>query len=132
MTNGTVAARTGTLMLSPFQQKSMKKMKSKAIAAISLAVGLAFGAGTAMAQATSGSLVGDAKPGDVVLVGNQQTSFSKEVKVKENGKFRVGNLTPGEYVVAIRHEDGSMEPSQRVRVNAGASVRVQPAPASAP
>ena len=59
------------------------------------------------------------------MVSNEQTSFSKEVKVKENGKFRVGNLTPGEYVVAIRHEDGSLEPSKRIRINAGASARVQ-------
>ena len=99
-------------------------MKNRIIAAITLGLGFTF-AGAAMAQATSGSIVGNAKPGDVVLVSNEETSFTKEVKVKESGKYRIGNLTPGTFIVVVRHEDGSLDPAKQIRVNAGASARVQ-------
>jgi hypothetical protein len=98
-------------------------MKNKTIAALSLAVGLAFGSGAAMAQATAGAIVGNGKPGETVVISNEKTGFSKEVTVKENGKFRLANLFPGEYVVVVKHEDGSAGLGKRLRVNAGSSSR---------
>jgi len=61
-------------------------MKTTKAATIFLSLSLAFGAGAALAQSTAGNVIGDAKPGDVAIITNPDTGFSREVKVKENGK----------------------------------------------
>ena len=67
-------------------------MKSSKTAMVLLSLSLAFGAGSALAQATSGNIMGDAKTGDVVVVSNKDTGWSREVTVKDNGKFSVRNV----------------------------------------
>jgi hypothetical protein len=101
-------------------------MKTTKAATIFLSLSLAFGAGAALAQATSGNIIGEAKPGDVVVVSNPSTGFSREVTVKENGKYSVRNVFAGTYIVEVRHADGSSDPVKQVKLNAGGSVRVMP------
>ena len=96
---------------------------SKIAAATCLTLSVAF-AGAAMAQSTAGTLLGDGKPGDVVVVSNAKFGFSKEVSVKDNGKYRLPGLSPGVYTVVVRHADGSQDPEVFMRVNAGAASRV--------
>jgi hypothetical protein len=100
-------------------------MKNSKAATILLSLSLTLGAGSAMAQAMAGNIMGDAKPGDVAIVTNPGTGFSREVKVKDNGKYSVRNLQVGTYTVVIRHEDGSVEAPKQVKLNVGASARVQ-------
>jgi len=100
-------------------------MKTTKAATIFLSLSLAFGAGAALAQSTAGNVIGDAKPGDVAIITNPDTGFSREVKVKENGKYAARNVQAGTYNVVIRHEDGSVEPAKQVKLNAGATSRVQ-------
>jgi hypothetical protein len=99
-------------------------MKNFKAATILLSISLAFGAGAALAQSTSGNVIGEAKPGDVVVVTNPDTGFSREVKVKDNGKYSVRNVQAGTYNVVIRHEDGTSSAVKQVKLNAGATSRV--------
>ena len=99
-------------------------MKNFKAATIFLSLSLAFGAGAALAQSTSGNVIGEAKAGDVAIVTNPDTGFSREVKVKDNGKYSVRNVQAGTYSVVIRHEDGTSEAPKQVKLNAGATSRV--------
>ena len=98
-------------------------MKITKIAAASLALSVAF-AGSALAQSTAGTLLGDGKPGDVVVVSNAKFGFNKEVTVKDNGKYRLPGLAPGLYTIVVRHADGSQDAEIKMRVIAGAASRV--------
>jgi len=77
-------------------------MKNFKAASIFLSLSLAFGAGAALAQSTSGNVIGDAKPGDTAVITNPDTGFSREVKVKDNGKFSVVNVTARNIILLIR------------------------------
>jgi hypothetical protein len=88
-------------------------MKNFKAASVFLSLSLAFGAGAALAQSTSGNVIGDAKPGDTAIITNPDTGFSREVKVKDNGKFSARNVQAGTYTVVIRHEDGTSEARSR-------------------
>ena len=99
-------------------------MKSSKFAMVLLSLSMAFGAGASMAQSTAGNVIGDAKAGDVAIITNPDTGFSREVKVKDNGKYAVRNVQAGTYNVVIRHEDGTSEPAKQVKLNAGATSRV--------
>ena len=99
-------------------------MKFNKIATTFLSLGLALGAGSAMAQSTAGTLLGEGKPGDVVVVTNPEFGFSREVTVKDNGKYRLPGLSPGLYSIVVRHTDGSMDAEVRMRVIGGAASRV--------
>jgi hypothetical protein len=99
-------------------------MKSSKIAMVLLSLSVAFGAGSAMAQATSGNIMGDAKPGDVVVVSNKDTGWTREVTVKDNGKYSVRSVPTGTYNVEIRHADGSSEPMKQIKLHVGATARV--------
>jgi hypothetical protein len=96
---------------------------SKIAAATCLTLSVAF-AGSALAQSTAGTLLGDGKPGDIVAVSNSSFGFSKEVAVRDNGKFRLPGLSPGVYTVVVRHADGSQDAEVQIRVLAGAASRV--------
>ena len=96
---------------------------SKFVAATCLTLSVAF-AGSAMAQSTAGTLLGDGKPGDVVVVSNAGYGFQREVTVKENGKYRLPGLAPGVYTVEVRHADGTKDEAVKMRVIAGAASRV--------
>jgi len=100
-------------------------MKSSKTAMVLLSLSLAFGTGSALSQATSGNTMRDAKTGDVVVVSNKDTGWSREVTVKDNGKFSVRNVQAGTYIIVIRHEDGTSDAPKQVKLNAGATSRVQ-------
>ena len=96
---------------------------SKFVAATCLTLSVAF-AGSAMAQSTAGTLLGDGKPGDVVVVSNASYGFQREVTIKDSGKYRLPGLAPGVYTVVVRHADGSQDPKVEMRVIGGAASRV--------
>jgi hypothetical protein len=91
-------------------------------AAFALTVGFA---GFAAAQSAVSAVQGSGKPGDVAVIQNAATGFTREVKIKDNGKFMQRNLQTGTYTVTIRHADGSMEPAQTVTLQVGSTARVQ-------
>jgi len=81
--------------------------------------------GFAAAQSSVSAIQGSGKAGDVAVIQNAGTGVTREVKVKDNGKFALRNLPTGTYTVTIRHADGSVEPTQTVTLQVGATARVQ-------
>lgn len=93
------------------------------LATFVLALGLAH-AGGAAAQSPNAAISGDARAGDVAIIRNVDTGFTREVKVKDNGRFQLRNLPTGRFAVTIRHPDGSLEPTRTVTVQVGQTARV--------
>lgn len=78
-----------------------------------------------LAQSPVGGLAGQAKPGDVVVVHDPGSGFSKQVKVDASGKYALRNLKNGTYEVTIRHADGTEDPVRKVAVRIGTTTRVK-------
>lgn len=78
----------------------------------------------ALAQSPVGALSGIAKPGDVAVIRNVATGFTREVKVRKSGRYQLRNLAPGTFEVTIRHSDGSTEAPKKVDVHLGTTSRV--------
>jgi hypothetical protein len=82
-------------------------------------------AGFAAAQSATAALQGQGTPGDVAVVQNTGTGVTRELKIKDNGRFALRNLPTGTYSVVIRHADGSMDPAKIVTLQVGSTARVQ-------
>lgn len=89
-----------------------------------LLLGLLLGPASSMAQSPVGALAGKAGEGDVAVITNPVTGFSREVKVGKNGRYQARNLPVARYEVVIRHADGSQEAPRRVDVHIGITTRV--------
>ncbi|MEO8161992.1 MAG: carboxypeptidase-like regulatory domain-containing protein, partial [Arenimonas sp.] len=76
-------------------------------------------------QSTSAGISGEAKPGDVAVIRNADTGFTREVKVKANGRYLLRNLPTGTFVVIVRHPDGSVDAPRQVTLQVGSTARVQ-------
>ena len=100
----------------------MKNALLKLSTAAALALCLA---GTVSAQSPSANITGEAKPGDVAVVENVDTGFSREVKVKDNGRYHLRGLPTGTFRVTIRHADGTQETPKVVTLRVGSTARVQ-------
>jgi hypothetical protein len=92
------------------------------LAAFALALGLA---GAADAQTPSAAIAGEAKPGDIAVIRNVDSGFTREVKVKDNGRYALRNLPTGTYMVTIRHPDGGVEQPRTAVLRVGSTSRVQ-------
>ena len=82
-------------------------------------------AGFAAAQSATAALQGEGKPGDVAIIQNTGTGVSREIKVKDNGRYALRNLPTGTYSVVVRHADGSMDAARIVTLQVGSTARVQ-------
>ena len=78
-----------------------------------------------LAQSPVGALAGNANPGDVVVVHDPHSGFTKEIKVDESGKYTLRNLKNSTYEVVIRHADGTQDPVRLVAVRIGTTTRVK-------
>lgn len=90
--------------------------------ALALAIGLSL---PAFAQSITGSLFGTAPSGkgDVIVVSNPATGFSKTVNIDSRGRYSLKLLTPGTYEVSLQ-SNGQTLGEYSVLVNAGASSPV--------
>jgi hypothetical protein len=79
----------------------------------------------AFAQQSSGNLAGDGKAGDTVRVERTETGFVRELKVEQDGKYRMPRIPIGIYVVTVTHADGTKSKPQEVRVQTGTTARVK-------
>ena len=93
------------------------------IAPAALAASL-FVAATATAQSPTAAIQGQAAEGDVVVITNVNTGFSREVKPNTNGKWQLRNLPTGTFSVTIKHADGSLGKSTLVTPRVGGTARV--------
>ena len=101
-----------------------KKFVEATIRPAALAATL-FVATAASAQSTTAAIQGEATPGDVVIIENAATGFSREVKPNKDGKYQLRNLSSGLFSVTIKHPDGTLEKPVWIKAKIGATVRVQ-------
>jgi len=74
--------------------------------------------GTALAQSTSGDIVGTTTAAEKVQVKNLNSGATREATISADGKFRVSSLPTGDYEVNTI-EGGNVVSTTRVRVVAG-------------
>ena len=88
------------------------------------ALALALAAGIALAQSPVGALAGKGTPGDVAVVTDAKTGFTRKTTIPKSGRYQLRNLPIGGYDVVIRHADGRQDAPRRVAVHIGITVRV--------
>lgn len=91
-------------------------------------VALVFGmvlANGAIAQSSSGNLIGEGKAGDTVIVQGPDNGFHREMELKEDGKYQIRRIPLGDYTVVVKHADGTFSAPKTVSVRVGSTARVQ-------
>lgn len=90
-----------------------------------LAAALSMGlAGVAMAQSTTGSIFGQAEPGDTVTVTSASTGLSRDVAVDSSGRYRVSNLPVGAYSVTLKKDGTAVGTHNDVTISPGSGTAV--------
>lgn len=102
----------------PAIRKSLKNSALAALAALTFAV-------AASAQQASGNIMGEAVTGDTIVVRNASIGFQRELSIKEDGKYNVRRVPIGDYVVTVKHADGSESQPKQITVQAGTTARVK-------
>ena len=92
--------------------------------ALGIAAALSL-ASVAQAQQSSGNITGDAITGDTVIVRGADTGFHRELSIKEDGKYNIRRVPTGDYVVTVKHADGTVSPTKAVVVRVGSTARVK-------
>lgn len=92
------------------------------IAVVALSMGLAT---AAVAQSSSGNLIGEGKAGDTVIVQGPDNGFHREMELKEDGKYQIRRIPLGDYTIVVKRADGSFSTPQTVTVRVGSTARVQ-------
>jgi len=99
-----------------------------AIVRIALSASLALSiAAPAVAQSSSGNIVGDALVGETITVTGVDTGFRRELKIAKDGKFQIRRVPTGDYQVVRLRKDGSNAPVQTLTVRVGSTARVMDA-----
>jgi len=91
---------------------------------IALAVGLAGVAGVASAQSTTGTIFGQAAPGDTVTVTSSATGLSRDVQVDSSGRYSVANLPVGTYSVTLKKDGTAVSTRDKVTLSPGSGSAV--------
>ena len=81
-------------------------------------------AGVAMAQSTTGSIFGQAAPGDTVTVSSTATGITRDVQVDSSGRYRVTNLPVGSYTVTLKKDGSVVGTRENVALAPGAGSAV--------
>ncbi|PNS07420.1 TonB-dependent receptor [Solilutibacter silvestris] len=86
--------------------------------ALTVALGLCF-AGTVHAQATTGTVYGNAAPGETITLVSD-TGFARTIGVDSSGRYSAGNLPVGNYTVTAKKGDQVVGTKQiLVKVSSG-------------
>ncbi|MGG6463430.1 TonB-dependent receptor [Solilutibacter silvestris] len=97
--------------------------------ALTVALGLCF-AGTVHAQATTGTVFGNAAPGETITVVSD-TGFARTVNVDSSGRYSIGSLPVGNYTITAKKGDQVVGTKQvLVKVSAGTEASFAGAQAS--
>ncbi|MGA0587593.1 TonB-dependent receptor [Dyella sp. KRB-257] len=89
-----------------------------------LAVGLAGVAGVASAQSTTGTIFGQAVPGETVTVTSAATGVSRDVQVDSSGRYSVANLPVGTYSVSLKKDGSVVSTRDNVTISPGGGSAV--------
>ena len=96
-----------------------KSLTRAAVAVLAFAI-----VGIAAAQSPNAAIQGTVDPGDVAIIHNVDTGFTREVKADAKGRYRLRNLPTGTFNVTIKHADGSLGLSRTVTLRVGTTARV--------
>lgn len=80
-------------------------------------------AGTVSAQSPSAAIQGQLADGDIAVIQNLDTGFSREAKPNAKGKFQIRNLPTGTFSITVKHPDGTIGESRVVTLRAGMTAR---------
>ncbi len=104
---------------------SNNKLQWMRLSRISLAVGLAVGSTAIFAQATTGSIFGQAPAaeGETVQV-RSNSGVTREVAVDANGRYTIGSLPLGTYSVSLVKDGATIDSRSNVDLRVGSGTEV--------
>lgn len=85
---------------------------------LTVALSMCLASSVVLGQSAVGSLFGETKSGATVVVQNSATGFKREISADSQGRFNVGQLSPGTYIVTT---DG-VSKTVVVKVGTGSKV----------
>ncbi|MBP8081104.1 MAG: carboxypeptidase regulatory-like domain-containing protein [Arenimonas sp.] len=94
-------------------------------AVLGMAFALLFSAGAQAQTNSTGNIAGDATAGDVVVITNPKTGFTRKHTVGETGHYKVKALPLGVYVVTVQHADGTVYLTQPTQVQIGRTSNIK-------
>ncbi|MFC5740536.1 TonB-dependent receptor [Dyella tabacisoli] len=97
-------------------------LRHSALAA-ALMVGLVSIAGTAFAQATSGTIFGQAEAGETVII-TSATGLTRQMPTDSKGRYRADNLPVGTYTVSLQKNGAVVDTRKDVGINAGSGTDI--------
>ncbi|MGB5939269.1 MAG: carboxypeptidase-like regulatory domain-containing protein, partial [Rhodanobacter sp.] len=104
-----------------------KPVSNKALGrrtAVALAIAVGFGmTGAVYAQATTGSIFGQAQAGDSVLI-KSSSGVTRQVDVDSTGHYTVGSLPLGNYTVTLQRNGQAVDSRSNVTLRVGAGTEV--------
>lgn len=86
---------------------------------------LSFSAGVQAQTNSTGNIAGRATAGDLVVITNPSTGFTRKITVGERGHYKVSALPLGSYVVTVQHADGTVYLTQPTRVQMGRTSNIK-------
>lgn len=92
---------------------------------LGVALALFFSAGAQAQSNSTGNIAGDAAVGDVVVITNPKTGFTRKHTVGETGHYKVNALPLGSYVVTIQRADGTVYLTKPTRVQLGRTSNIK-------
>ena len=94
--------------------------------ALCIAMGLCLSslAAPTLAQSTTGALAGNAPAGDQIVVTSTDTGATRTVTVNADGSYRLAQLPPGEYTVAVARDGATVGDPIPVAVPLGGTATV--------
>ncbi|MEO9239566.1 MAG: carboxypeptidase-like regulatory domain-containing protein, partial [Jatrophihabitantaceae bacterium] len=104
---------------------SRKNFTTSQLRRTSLAIGLGLcivGTG-ALAQATTGSIFGQAQAGETVLI-KSSSGVTRQVVVDSTGRYTVGSLPLGSYTVTLQRDGQAVDSRSNVTLRVGSGTEV--------
>lgn len=80
---------------------------------------------SAIAQSSSGNIVGEGVAGDTVVIQGPDNGFHREMELKEDGKYQIRRVPLGDYTVVVKHADGTFKTPQTITVKIGSTARAK-------
>jgi hypothetical protein len=115
------------------QVENHRRQPRMSASVLAVAVALALGVGTATtplhAQATTGSIFGEAQPGEVVSV-QSSSGINRQAVVDDGGHYTVGSLPLGDYTVTLQQDGKIMDTRPNIGIRLGSGTEVSFANAS--
>lgn len=113
------------------RRQSRRPFLSRSLMAAAIATSL-FSSGAAFAQSTTGSIFGQTSSGgQTIVIQNQDTGLVRKVTTDSSGRYRAGDLPPGNYSVSVEQGGNVVGKRENVPVTIAGGSEVSFAGAAA-